>query len=506
MNRLVSLHFLMSDFKKIQCIGLILVIFIVSGCSLEKPVRNSSVDHFSSYLDDRIPGLMKRYDIPGVSVVLVQGGKRVWGEAYGYADLTTGRRITTDTVCRVESISKSVTAWGAMKLVEAGRIDLDEPVYRYLKSWSFPESPFDESKITLRLLLSHQAGLPLGPIGVEFSPDEEKPSLRESLSSNAVLIQEPGSGFYYSNVGYHLVELLIEEVTGRDFAEYMKSEILEPIEMNRASYNWSESFDPPVPMGYDLNVDPVPVYLYSEKGSGGLFASSEEIANFMIAGMTANTSQVFLPISQNSTRQLYEPTAEIAGIYSFVSEAYGFGHFIDSLSSGEVSVFSGGQGHGWMTHFQSIPDTGDGIVILTNSQRSWPFIGYILKDWSEWRGDSSVGMARITDAVIGIWILIAVLLLGSFYRAGSLGNQIIQKRRQFAPLQRMELWIRFIEFTVSGILLLSVLWALSQDYFFLFSVFPVASGWLIITILFVTTVLLFSALFPKESVDRESKK
>ncbi|MCG2590750.1 beta-lactamase family protein [Rhodohalobacter sp. WB101] len=505
MYRLVFLHFSMSDFKKIQCIGLIWVLFIITACNSEKPVRNSSLDQFSSYLDERIPGLMKRYDIPGVSVVLVQGGERVWGEAYGYADLTTGRRITTDTVCRVESISKSVTAWGAMKLVEEGRIGLDEPVYRYLKSWSFPESPFDESKITLRLLLSHQAGLPLGPIGVEFSPDEEKPTLRESLSSNAILIQEPGSGFFYSNVGYHLVELLIEEITRRDFAEYMKSEILEPIEMNRASYNWSESFDPPVPLGYDLNGDPVPVYLYSEKGSGGLFASSEEIANFMIAGMTANASQAFLPISQNSTRQIYEPSAEIAGIYSFVSEAYGYGHFIDSLSSGEVSVFSGGQGHGWMTHFQSIPDTGDGIVILTNSQRSWPFIGYILKDWGEWRGDSSVGMARITDAVIGIWILIAVLLLGSLFRAGSLGNQIIQKRRQFTPLQRVGLWIRIMQFTVSGILMLSVLWALNQDYFFLFSVFPVASGWLIITILFVATVLQFSALFPKESVDRESK-
>ncbi|MDR9367096.1 MAG: serine hydrolase domain-containing protein [Balneolaceae bacterium] len=494
----------MSDFKKIQCIGLIWVLFIITACNSEKPVRNSSVDQFSSYLDERIPGLMKRYDIPGVSVVLVQGGERVWGEAYGYADLTTGRRITTDTVCRVESISKSVTAWGAMKLVEEGRIGLDEPVYRYLKSWSFPESPFDKSKITLRLLLSHQAGLPLGPIGVEFSPDEEKPTLRESLSSNAILIQEPGSGFFYSNVGYHLVELLIEEITRRDFAEYMKSEILEPIEMNRASYNWSESFDPPVPLGYDLNGDPVPVYLYSEKGSGGLFASSEEIANFMIAGMTANASQAFLPLSQNSTGQLYEPTAEIAGIYSFVSEAYGFGHFIDSLSSGEVSVFSGGQGHGWMTHFQSIPDTGDGIVILTNSQRSWPFIGYILKDWGEWRGDSSVGMTRITVAVIGIWILIAVLLLGSLFRAGSLGNQIIQKRRQFTPLQRVGLWIRIMQFTVSGILMLSVLWALNQDYFFLFSVFPVASGWLIITILFVATVLLFSALFPKKSVEQES--
>lgn len=504
MYRSVSTQFSTSDFKKIQCIGLILVIFILVGCNPEKPVRNSSVDQFSSYLDERIPGLMKRYDIPGVSVVLVQNRERVWGEAYGFADLTTGRKMTTDTICRVESISKSVTAWGVMKLVEEGRIDLDEPVYRYLKSWSFPKSDFDESKITLRLLLSHQAGLPLGPIGVEFSPDEEKPTLRESLTRNAILVQEPGSGFFYSNVGFHLIELLIEEITGRDFAEYMENEILDPIEMKRASYNWSESFDPPVPVGYDLNGDPVPVYVYTEKGSGGLFASAEEIANFMIAGMTVRRSNSSLPLNQNSVSQFYEPSAEIAGIYSFVSEAYSFGHFIDSLSSGMVSVFSGGQGHGWMTHFQSIPRSGDGIVILTNSQRSWPFIGYILKDWAEWRDDSSVGMARITDAVSGIWILIAVLLLGSIYQAGRLGNQMIRKRRQFAPLRRVEFWIRLIQFTVSGVLLLSVLWALNQDYFFLFSVFPIASGWFIMTILLVATVFLFSALFPKESVDRDS--
>ncbi|NBC67169.1 MAG: serine hydrolase, partial [Bacteroidetes bacterium] len=248
----------------------------------------------------------------------------------------------------------------------------------------------------------------------------------------------------------------------------------------------------------------VPVYVYPEKGSGGLFASGEEIANFMIAGMTANASQSSLPLSQNSIRQIYEPSVEISGIYSFVSEAYGFGHFIDSLSSGEVSVFSGGQGQGWMTHFQSVPEAGDGIVILTNSQRSWPFISYILKDWAEWRGDSSVGMARITDAVTGIWILIGLLFMGSIYQAGRLGTQFIQKRRQITPLKRMGRWTRFILFILSGILTFSVLWALNQDYFFLFSVFPIASGWLIIAIVFVATVLLISAFFPNKSAEREN--
>jgi CubicO group peptidase (beta-lactamase class C family) len=489
------------EIKKIRFGWVIITFFILVGCNSEKPVQKSSVDEFSSYLSERIPDLMNRYDIPGVSVILVQNGERVWGDAYGFANVSTGQKMSTGTICRVESISKSVTAWGALKLVEEGRMDLDEPVHHYLKSWSFPESSFNESNITLRQLLSHQAGLPLGPIGVEFSPDDDKPTLKESLSHNAILMQEPGTKFFYSNVGYHLIELLIEEITGRDFSEYMKHEILSPLQMNQASYNWSRSFDPPVPLGYDLNRNAVPVYVYPEKGSGGLFASAEDITTFMMAGMVRNGVHSNLPLSQSSIQQMFEPAAEVAGIYSFVSESYGMGHFIDSLSSGKVSVFSGGQGHGWMTHFQSIPETGDGIVILTNSQRSWPFIGSILKDWAGWLGESSVGMARIEEAVIGMWILIGFLLLISIFQALRLGYQIKLKRRQFAPLQSKHLWIRFIQYILFLSLTLSILWILNQDYFFLFSVFPIASGWFIISLLFVAFLILLSALFPEELID-----
>ncbi len=181
------------------------------------------------------------------------------------------------------------------------------------------------------------------------------------------------------------------------------------------------------------------------------------------------------------------------------------GYFIDSLSTGEVSVFSGGQGHGWMTHFQAIPETGDGIVILTNSQRSWPFIGYILKDWSEWRGESSVGMARITDAVTGIWLLIGCLIAGSVFQAWRLGTQMIQERRRFSPLQKQNRLIRLIQFILFLSLILAVLWSLNQDYFFLFSVFPIASNWFIVSILFVAFITLLSALFP-EIVGRTKEK
>ncbi|NLL21098.1 MAG: beta-lactamase family protein, partial [Firmicutes bacterium] len=74
--------------------------------------QHSSLQDFTAHLDKRIPALMKYYDIPGASIALVQNGRAAWSKAYGYADLENERRMTTDTYCRVESLSKPVTAWG----------------------------------------------------------------------------------------------------------------------------------------------------------------------------------------------------------------------------------------------------------------------------------------------------------------------------------------------------------------------------------------------------------
>ena len=490
-----------NSIMSIQCQILLSVAVLLSGlllvsCHSEKPVNSSSVEEFSSFLDIRIPDLMNRYEIPGVSIVIVKNSEITWSEAYGFADLESGRSMTAGTVFRVESISKSVTAWGAMKLAVEGKIDLDEPVQNYLKNWKLPDSPFDESKITLRHLLSNQAGLPLGSIGVEYAPEEDKPSLEQSLSRHAVLMQEPGSGFFYSNVGFHLAELLIEEVSSRDFAEYMEEEILVPLGMQQASYNWNDSFDPPVPTGYDLEGNPVPVYVYSEKGSGGLFASAGDIANFMIAGMQGGSGISNSLFSQSSFDQIHTPAVDISGIYSFVAESYGLGHFIDLLPGGVISVFSGGQGHGWMTHFQSIPETGDGIVILTNSQRSWPFISTIVKEWAKWNGFPSIGMGYIADAVNGIWIVIAVMILGLLISAWRLGQQIWTNSRRFAPFSNYKMPISILKFILFTGIAIAILWIVNMDYFFMFSVFPVTTVWLIYILLFTAFLFLIGSLFP----------
>lgn len=452
---------------------------------------------FTAHLDKRIPVIMEDYDIPGANLALVKGGEIVWTKAYGYADIDIGRKMTTKDRIRVQSISKSVTVWGVMRLVEQGEIDLDQPVVKYLKNWDFPETSFSIEKITVRQLLSHTAGMYIGDFMTRYSPEEEIPTLEENLSDEAILINEPGTSFSYSNVGYNVLELLVEEVTGRDFAEYMQQEVLLPLGMLDASFNWSKDFKPPVPNGYNLKGEAIPVYVYSHKASGGLFATVDDIAAFVSAGMQSSSKGQQV-INTDSMNAIYTPVAEDIRVYNLVFDAYGFGHYIENLSNSYQAVSHGGQGTGWMTHFHAVPETGDGIVILTNSQRSWPFIAYVLSDWAKWSGFSSVGMGNIILAKNLLWILIGIVWFIVLWKTWGLTAGLILRRRHFAPLFKQSRLLRILQSGIALIILGILIWCMLQDYLMITSVFPITSAWLGILAFAVAAVLMISALFPRK--------
>lgn len=499
-KNVVSLNPINRLWIKILVILIISFVLVIAASKLyttNEVKKDAPLGEFTDLLDERIPALMKDYDIPGVNIALVQKGKTTWSKAYGYADLDKGRKMTTDTFCRVESISKSATAWGVMKLVEQGKIELDKPVEQYVRSWKFPESEFSEEKVTVRQLLTHTAGMPLGDIFERYSPKDEIPSLKESLSKQAILVQEPGVSFSYSNTGYNLLELLIEEVTGRDFAEYMEKEVLIPLGMYKSSFTWSEKLEPAVPVGYDLKGNPIPVYIYPEKASGGLFARVEDIAAFVTAGMTSYFHTDHKVLASQSINKLYTPIAKKIGVYGLVFDSYGMGYYIETLSNGKQAVANGGQGGGCMTYFHSVPETGDGIVILTNSQRSWPFFAYILSDWSKWSGFATVGFGKIIWAQNALWALIGLIWFIILWQVWRLGQGLASGRRQFAPLSRESRLLRLVQSSLSIILVSGLLWCISQDYLFISSVFPIASSWLGFSILVFAVILLLSALFPR---------
>ncbi len=487
-----------------QLLGLSVILLISGGCSNQSIDQGAHIDTFTRQLDVQILSLMDAYNIPGTAIALVKNKEVVWSNAYGYADIEQQKKLTIDAICRAESISKSVTAWGVMKLVERGLINLDDPVQQYLHNWSLPESEYNLNEVTIRRLLSNSAGIPLGSLGEEYSPDSEKPSLRQYLSKEVQLTYEPGSNFEYSNPGFNLLELLIEEVTGRDFNDYMINEVLLPLNMHSSSFDWDVEWSPKVPMGYDLNGNPVPPYVYPYKASGGLFSTVEDIARFAIAGMAWGNKRQPKVLNRESIQDIQTPQINTSGIFSFVADDYGFGYFIETLPDGKKAVWHGGQGHGWMTHFHVIPETGDGIVIFTNSQRSWPFIAHVLNDWSRWTGFGPVKFGRITKAVTGLRIIIGLTLLVTLLRAGQVIYGITTGYRKPTITTSQAPIIRFIELSAGVAILAILIWSVSQDYLFITSILPVGAIWLGWVLLFLSLTLLCSALLPVVSNDQLS--
>ena len=217
----------MINLKKTQImISIFIMILFLLGCSNEQVSKQNDFDELTKQLNKKIPKLLNKYGVTGTAVALIHNGKVMWTEGYGFADKEKGIKVTPNTVFQAASISKAVTAWGIMKLVEEGRLDLDTPVENYLTRWHIPPSEYDENGVTARRLLSHTAGLSLhGFPG--FDPEVSLPTLEESLSgknSSGVevrLIKEPGKEMDYSGGGYTLLSLIVEEVTGELFEEYM---------------------------------------------------------------------------------------------------------------------------------------------------------------------------------------------------------------------------------------------------------------------------------------------
>ncbi len=304
---------------------------LVSAAAASPPA-GAPLAELTSHLESRIRRLMATYDVPGVSVALVQGGEPVWSAAYGLADVEAGRPLTLDTVVRAESISKSVTAWGVMKLVEDGRIGLDDSVFDHVLRLQVRANSLGVEALTVRQLLSHTAGLTMGTLAREYPPGSDVPPLAESLAAEFGLFAEPGSAFAYSNTGFNLLELLVEEVAGEPFAEYLRREVLVPLGMTESGFEWREEYATRIALGYDLGGRSVPAYVYPEKGSGGLVATVEDLARFVGAGGAGASGGAVL--SPAAIEQLHSPVADITGLFRVVSPSYGLGHFVETLSNG----------------------------------------------------------------------------------------------------------------------------------------------------------------------------
>ncbi|HWW57968.1 MAG TPA: serine hydrolase [Sphingopyxis sp.] len=314
-------------------------------------------------IDDRLAA----YDCPGVSVAVIENGELAWAAGYGRIE-PGGAAVDADTLFAGASISKPVTAMIALRLVERGLLRLDEDINGQLTSWKLPENALTrEVPVTLRMLLGHRAGTTVHGFGGTFGP-HEMPTVHDILEGRAPARNEPvrvdklpGGDARYSGGGTTIVQLMIEEATGKSFAEVAQEEIFEPLGMTRST------FARPLPgalqanaaVGYE-NGEVIP-YRYSSTASlaaGGIWTTASDYARFLIAARDAARGGRPDLLGGELAREMMrrEGTNEFGLGWSLVGEGdeRRFGH--------------GGSNPGYQCESFLYEGSGKGAVVMTNSE------------------------------------------------------------------------------------------------------------------------------------------
>ncbi|HVU89618.1 MAG TPA: serine hydrolase [Pirellulales bacterium] len=311
---------------------------------------------------------MTRDHVPAVSVAVINGGRIEWAKAYGLADAVEGTPATVDTLFQAASMSKPITALAALKLVEQGKLELDENVNRKLRSWQLPENEFTEKHaVDLRGLLSHTAGLTIhGFPGYEV--DAPLPTVPQILDGQppantaAVRVNKvPGHGFRYSGGGTTMAQLLMCDVTDRPFPDLMHDLVLAPFGMSKSTFAQPLPADRAAQAARAHNEKGERVkggwHVYPEMGPAGLWTTPSDMCRYMIAVQQAQRGTNDRVLKRTMLDEMLKPQG---------GGPVGLGPFIVERDGAKRFEHSGGN-EGFRCNFIAFLDRDQGAVVMTNA-------------------------------------------------------------------------------------------------------------------------------------------
>ena len=400
---------------------------------------------------------MEHYGVPGLSIAVIKDGEIHWAKSYGVTDKESLEPVTNETLFQAGSISKPVAAYGALRMVEEGKLSLDENVNSVLTTWKLPENEFTEEKhVALKHLLSHTGGVTVhGFRG--YHTEEDVPSLVQLLDgdgpANSAPIRVnkvPEESYRYSGGGYCVMQQMLIDIEGESFPEILKSKVLDPLGMVNSTYDQpldSETIKMAA-TGYLPNGQMTrgKRHTYPEMAAAGLWTTAEDLAKFAIDLNKTYKGESSVVLSQDMATQMLTP---------FVEDFIGLGIFLTD-KRGTTYFGHGGWDEGFSAELVASKDGDDGVVILTNSNHP-PMIRELIRSVArvyDWEGylhpvywtldiegtDHILGRYRYdSDEVIEITQeggeLYFKYLLGDpmqFFRIGE--NKFIRREREAAVL------------------------------------------------------------------------
>jgi CubicO group peptidase (beta-lactamase class C family) len=358
------------------------LLMMMSSCSYAQQ-STKNTEEFLRVIDKKMPQLLQDFAVPGAAIAIIENSEIILQKGYGYADIEKENKVTSKTGFNIASISKTITAWGIMKLVQQEKIDLDAPAEKYLTRWKIPNSEFDSDEVTIRRLLSHTAGLSLDGYG-GWTPDDTLPTIEESLngqtngSGRVEIIMKPGTKYQYSGGGYTVLQLVIEEVSGQRFEEFMQEQILNPLGMSNSSFKIDDKILISSASEYDNFGEHIAFELFTAQAAAGLHTTIEDFTNFALANLLKNKHQVQdkYVLSPEIIQQMMEPQPK-------TNEAYGLGYELDRGNLTGLIGHTGGN-TGWQSMFKVNPQTNDGFIVFTNGGSGYNIINAVLCEWVNW--------------------------------------------------------------------------------------------------------------------------
>ena len=335
----------------IQCF-----LFSVVLCAAQQSAPVPMNAATESRLQKDIPSLMEKAGVPGLSIAVIRDGKTAWTGSFGVRNTATNEPVTENTLFNVGSLSKPVFAYGVLKLVDAGKLKLDEPLAPYLPKESTEGDPRFQ-QITARLVLSHRTGFPNWP-------GDGKP---------LTIHFTPGERFSYSGSGMVFLQKAVEKITGKLLNDYMQEAVFTPLGMKHSSYVWKPAFENEVAVGHDVAGIPVDLFKAEQSNAAAsLETTAEDYAIFLDAVLNGKG------LKAATFRDMEAPQIAVdSGCSNCVDGTpsgklsttifWGLGFGIEKTAEGE-SLWHWGDNGVFKAFFVVRPAAKSGVVYMTNSE------------------------------------------------------------------------------------------------------------------------------------------
>ncbi|WP_010248507.1 serine hydrolase [Acetivibrio cellulolyticus] len=371
--------------------------------------------------------------LPGISIAVVNGDKEIYSNGFGYSDLKSKEAVTTDTLFELGSVSKAFTGLAILKLEEEGKLKINDPVSKYIP-WLKLKYNGKEVDVTLEQFLHQTSGIPFETAcEIPVSDSEKALEYTVRVLINKELINEPGKNFFYASLNYDVLGLVIQQVSGVSYEEYMRNNILQLFGLNNTYMSREEAMDKGMSYGYKLGFTKVLRYDAPEyRGNtpaGYIISNAEDMGKWLgIQLGAASTTELQKSIIDkshvhNSTVPKAEDGAFYAAGWAFYPDGYG-----EFIHDGGNPNFS--------SYISFSPGENLGIIVLANRNSVYTrAIGQgvmnILrsKDSAHSHFDNYLGLDKTVTVIFfvssGILILVICLLAIAVM-------QLIKKRRSYS--------------------------------------------------------------------------